>query len=194
MALRERLNAAFDALPGRRFFRLFQPAPAFRSLGVAGFYVAACVTFVTGLADGRSPLILAGLSAVCGLSFFIWALARKWLSGREQLVLLEHVWFALLCSTAFLLAMKEPVAGYLDAVASGLCFFLALGRIGCTVVGCCHGPPSSLGIVYPFSHVGDGFDSRLVGVRLLPTQAIEALALGCLGLTISLATGVAGHS
>ncbi|GMU61158.1 MAG: hypothetical protein AMXMBFR34_29210 [Myxococcaceae bacterium] len=187
----ERINAWFDALPRSTFSRLFMPAPAFRSLGVAGFYVAAVATFVTGLVDGRSPLVLAGLSATCALSFFAWALVRKLVTGRENLVLLEHVWFALACSVVFLEAMQEPLAGYLDAVAAGLCCFLAFGRAGCTVVGCCHGPPSSLGITYPRSLVEDGFSAPLAGVRLFPTQLLELAGLVALGAVVALLTCLA---
>ncbi|MFZ5446314.1 MAG: prolipoprotein diacylglyceryl transferase family protein [Myxococcota bacterium] len=187
----ERLNAFLDGLPRTQFFTHFQPAPAFRSLGVGGYYLAAFVTFLTGLVAGKSPLMLAGLSAVCALSFFVWALARKRLTGREELVLLEHVWFALLCATLFLLALNEPVAGYLDAVAAGLCFFLAAGRAGCTLVGCCHGPPASVGIVYPQAMVEHGFSSALAGVRLFPTQTLELLGLLVLGGVVSAATCLA---
>ena len=32
---------------------------------------------------------------------------------------------------------------YLDATALGLGAFLACGRVGCTLAGCCHGRPAS---------------------------------------------------
>lgn len=185
------INVVLDGLPRTRVLRHFRPAPAFRSLGVTGFYAAAVVTFLVGLVDGRSPLVLAALSAVCGLSFFAWALVRKWLSGREQLVLLEHVWFALACAAALLWVLGEPIPGYLDAVAAGLCVFLAFGRLGCTVAGCCHGPPSSVGIVYPPAAAAEGFERRLTGVRLFPTQVLELVTLLILGVVVTLVTCLA---
>jgi len=71
-----------------------------------------------------------------------------------------------------------------------LCPFLALGRIGCLVAGCCHGQPAALGIVYPPSA---GLPPRLAGVRLFPAPLVEAAALVGIGLAgLALADGPAG--
>ncbi len=178
----DRVNRLLDALPRTRFFSLGREVPAFRSCGIAGFHVGVVVTLATGAARGRSLAVLAALAAVCGASFFAYALARKRITGVEQLVLLEHVWFALACATGALLAFGEPPLGYLDAVASGLAFFLAAGRTGCILVGCCHGFPSALGIRYGPELVRDGFAAPWVGVRLFPVQVVEAVALVAIGV------------
>jgi hypothetical protein len=156
--------------------------PAFRTIGVAGFYLAVLVTFAAGFATGRSPVILAVVSVACGLSFFAWALARRAVVGRESLSLFEHVWFALLCAAGVIALFGEPVLGYLDPVALGLCAFLAVGRIGCLVVGCCHGQPSEVGIRYGPELVEDGFPSWLVGVRLFPVQLVESIGIAAIGM------------
>jgi hypothetical protein len=52
--------------------------------------------------------------------------------------------------------------------------FLAFGRIGCLMVGCCHGRPSAWGIRYSHEHAAEGFPRPLVGVRLFPIQAVES--------------------
>ena len=49
---------------------------------------------MAGLRAGVNPVAVLGLSAAAALSFFAWALLRLWLTGRETLVLLEHVWIA----------------------------------------------------------------------------------------------------
>lgn len=180
-----RLNAFFDALPRARVQEHHEPWPAFLALGVAGYYVALGVTVLTGLWAGLSLVVLLAVAGACAVSFFVYALARKAVTGRESLVLLEHVWFALAASAAVLWALGEPVLRFLDPAAAGLCFFLAFGRAGCTLVGCCHGPPSSVGIVYPEAMSRDGFNRHLWGVRLFPTQTIELVGLVVLGLVCS---------
>lgn len=176
------LDRILDALPRTRFGCFTREIPAFRACGVTGFYVAVLTLLAGGIMAGRSPLVLAGLAGVCAVSFFVYALLRKWITGRETLVLLEHVWFALATVAAWLWLFEEPMLPYLDAVAVALCPFLAAGRIGCTLVGCCHGRPSRVGIVYPESCAADGFPRHLVGVRLFPVPAIEAIALAAIGV------------
>jgi hypothetical protein len=175
------LNEWFDALPRPRLSFLGRDVPAFRSCGIAGFYVALITALGATLLTGRSAAVTAVLSFVSGLSFFTYARWRKWLTGQERLVLLEQVWFALLCNALALWLMSEPFLPYLDIVSVALCPFLATGRIGCTLVGCCHGHPSSLGIIYDEACARDGFPGHLVGIRLFPVPAIEALGLLLIG-------------
>jgi hypothetical protein len=139
--------------------------------------------FAAGLLTGRSLLVLAAVSAVCGGSFFVSALARKWITGQEKLVLLEQVWFGLLCAAATLAALRAPLLPYLDIVSVAMCPFLAAGRVGCLLVGCCYGMPSSVGIRYGEELVATGFPPHLVGVRLFPVQALEAAGLVLIALT-----------
>jgi hypothetical protein len=177
------VNGLFDRLPRTRFGRATREVPAFRACGVTGFYVAVVLTLGGGLLAGLSLLVLCVVCAACGLSFFVYAYVRRWMGGAENLVLLEHVWFAEACAAGVLWALGEPVLAYLDPVAVGLCFFLAAGRIGCLLVGCCHGRPSSVGIRYGEEAARDGFPRHLVGVRLFPVPAVEAAALVAIGTT-----------
>ncbi|MDQ3920440.1 MAG: prolipoprotein diacylglyceryl transferase [Acidobacteriota bacterium] len=163
-----------DALPRTRLRRGGVEVPAFRACGVAGFYCAALVALAGGLLKGLSPQVVALLALVCALSFFAYAHARRLLTGRENLVLFEHVWFALLSSALALYSVGEPVLPYLDVVCVGLCAFLAAGRVGCLLVGCCHGQPSSVGLSYGEDCADEGFPAHLVGVRLFPVPAVEA--------------------
>lgn len=190
------LNRLLDGLPRTRFGAGAREVPVFRSCGIAGYYAALIATLGCGLLAGRSLLTLAGVAAVCGLSFFVWAYLRRALAGREEIVLLEHVWFAQLCAAGFLFALSEPLLPYLDPVAIGLCVFLAAGRFGCLLVGCCHGRPSELGIVYGEAACADGFARHLAGVRLFPVQAIEALGLLAIGVAcvFALAFGAPGSA
>src|SRR5439155_15663713 len=181
----EGLNAALDRLPRTHVASAAREAPAFRASGVTGFYGALLALTAGGLLAGRSWLVLAAIALVAAASFFVWAFVRRAVSGREEVVLLEHVWFAEACVAGGLAAIGEPVLPYLDVLAVALCVFLAGGRIGCLVAGCCFGRPSSLGIRYGPEAADDGFPRHLVGVRLLPVPAFEAaglLVLGAAGL------------
>lgn len=183
-------NAFLDTLPRATFGRYTRPVPAFRTCGVVGFYAAVLVAFAVGLIGRRSPLVLALVCLVAAASFYGWAYLRRRLSGTEALVLLEHVWVAEGCVYGALRAVGEAPLVYLDAMAVGLCVFLAAGRIGCTLVGCCHGRPSSLGIRYGPELVRAGFSWELEGVRLFPVPALEAVALVAIGVTATLAIAV----
>ncbi|WP_437285434.1 prolipoprotein diacylglyceryl transferase family protein [Sorangium sp. So ce406] len=176
------LNAWLDGLPRPALFRACQPRPTFLGMGAAGYYAALVVTLGAGLVAGRSLLVLSALSAACAASFFGWALLRKWITGHESYVLMEHLWVAQLSCAGALLLLREPVLPHLDTVSLGLCAFLAAGRLGCLLVGCCHGMPSSVGIVYGEELVRGGFPKHLAGVRLFPVQLVEAAALAAIGL------------
>jgi hypothetical protein len=114
------VNRWLDRLPRTRVGIGGREAPAFRTCGITGYYAGVMLTMGAGLAGRRSLLALAGVCAVCALSFFAWALARRAVTGHEEIVLLEHVWFAEVCSAAFLAAIGVPVLAHLDAMAVGL--------------------------------------------------------------------------
>src|SRR5882672_717153 len=124
------LNRFLDTLPRTTLGRYVREVPTFRTCGIIGFYLAVCTTMSAGLLTGGSLLVLTLLSAVCALSFFGFAHLRMWISRRQNLVLLEHVWVALISCAACLWLLDLPMLRYLDDVAIGLCFFLAAGRIG----------------------------------------------------------------
>lgn len=179
----EALNAWLDRLPRTLLGRGGRLVPSYRTLGIVGYYLALVTVLGGGLVRGLSLLAAAGVAAVSGLSFFLYAWARKAATGKEEIVLLEHVWFAIAVVAAFLWALGEPLLSHLDVFAVSLCPFLALGRVGCLLAGCCHGRPSRVGVVYGEEAARDGFARHLVGVRLLPVPAFEALGLLLLGVT-----------
>jgi prolipoprotein diacylglyceryltransferase len=175
------LNGLLDRLPRPRVFSRAAQTPAFHAMGIAGFYAALLAACAGALATGRSLVVTVGLAAVCAVSFYAYALARRRFTRRESLVLLEHVWFAFACCTAALWALRVPVLPYLDIVATAMPFFLASGRVGCAMSGCCHGYPSSVGIVYKGDSAGRDF--AFSGVRLFPVPLLECAGLVCLGVS-----------
>jgi hypothetical protein len=165
--------------------------PLFRSAGIAGYYTALLAALVAGFRGGVNPVAVLGLSATAALSFFGWALLRRLVTGRETLVLLEHVWVAGAAVAAFCLAAGVGVLAGLDVLACGLTVFLAAGRVGCFAAGCCYGVPADVGVCYP---AGAGLPARLTGVPLLPVQLIEAAALVVIGVVaLALAGGRPGE-
>lgn len=193
--MRRALNRALDALPRARVGAAARQAPAFRTCGVAGFYAALAAAMGGALLAGRDLLGMAALCVVCALSFFAYVYVRRWLTGRETLVLLQQVWTAEAFCAAWLAAVGQPVLPWLDVVSPALCFFLAAGRVGCLVAGCCHGRPSSVGVAYREGRAVEGFPRHLLGVRLFPVQALEAAGLAFIGVTglAALPFAPAGH-
>lgn len=177
------LNRRLDALPRTRVGLASRAVPAFRTCGVAGFYVGVGTSLGAALLAGRELLPVAALGVVCAFAFFAYVYVRKWITGREQLVLLEQVWTAEVFCALALEAMRLPVLPYLDVIAPGMAFFLAAGRVGCLLAGCCHGRPSLFGVTYGTEHEAHGFPRHLVGIRVFPVQAVEAAGLAVIGAT-----------
>lgn len=86
-----------------------------------------------------------------------------------------HYQIAILTSTAFVLfLLKKPLLPYLDLLTIGLCLGQVNGRIGCFMVGCCHGRPFMIGASYGDRHASVGYANYLQGVRLFPVQLLES--------------------
>ena len=149
--------------------------PAFQLFGILGWISA------IGLAcwlTGRQgwPLWVTGLLAALSIvTFVVLVAAVKLLTGEENIVYYHHEIAVAAISTLTLWLLGRPVLPYLDAVFMGLGLFLAWGRLGCFMVGCCHGRPCSWGVCYGPEHARAGFSRHLVGVRLFPIQLVEAL-------------------
>lgn len=149
--------------------------PAFRFCGICGWGLGTLVPLVLGEALGLSLWVIIAL-LLCAVSTFVaLTMVTKILSGEEKLIYYHHE-IAVLAAEALLLHLiRQPVAPYLDLGAIGLGVFLACGRIGCMLVGCCHGRPCRWGVTYGSQHAAAGFPEPFVGVRLLPVQGFEVL-------------------
>ena len=176
VTIAERANAWLDRVPRPTDWTSGRGVPAFRAAMVVGFHVAAIVTLIGALRVGLSMVVGVGLAIVGAGSFLLWSFVRRLIVGREDLVLLEHVWLFFAASAGYLTLVDQPVWAWLDVVAVACVLCLACGRIGCLMAGCCHGAPSGVGITY----VEPGHASH--GVRLFPVQLLEAVFLGVLGI------------
>jgi prolipoprotein diacylglyceryltransferase len=155
----------------------------FQLCGVAGFLAAIAVALVLGLHLGLSVGWLAVLSAAAVLSFIGLAVGTWLGTGVERLVFYRHEILVLaIVGAASAVSGRHPLP-YLDVAAVALGVFLAVGRIGCTMVGCCHGRPARRGLRYGDEHAAAGFSSWLVGVPLFPVQPAESAAVALLTAT-----------
>jgi prolipoprotein diacylglyceryltransferase len=149
--------------------------PAFQVCGYGGLLLAivlaACVVGRTGLSYQVMGAIV--LSAMA--TFLALVLATKIVTGEERIVYYHHEIAVMLAAAVVARLLHRPVLPYLDVTILGVGAFLACGRVGCLMVGCCHGRPSAWGICYREEHAREGFASYLVGVRLFPIQAVETL-------------------
>jgi hypothetical protein len=88
--------------------------------------------------------------------------------------------------------LGQPVLPYLDVIILCIGVFLVCGRVGCLMVGCCHGRPHRWGVCYRKEHADAGFTPYFVGVRLFPVQAVESLWVFCI-VTIGVTFVLNGH-
>ena len=164
---------------------------AFRVSGGAGLVAAVAVAFGVVAMRGGSPLAMAAIAVSAVGTFLAVATAHRLVTGTERLVYYHHEIAVLAIAAAVAAALGEPVPASLDAVALGIGAFLAFGRLGCFMVGCCHGRPHRWGVRYGHAHTATGLAPALVGVRLFPVQLAEA-ALAAVIVTAGLALVVAG--
>jgi Prolipoprotein diacylglyceryl transferase len=171
------------------------PSPAFRFVGYGGFALAFVQSMFLAQRPGISRVTLLGITGVVILTFSALTMATKIIVGKELIIYYHHEIAVLAMTALFLRLTGQTVLPYLDVTTVGLGLFLACGRIGCLMVGCCHGRPSSWGIVYRNEHVQSGFPEYLAGVRLFPIQAVESLfafGLVATGITVLLKGYTAG--
>lgn len=113
----------------------------------------------------------AGLYLLALFTFYLLAFAQKLFTGYESYVLLRYalvvnfvVWLVL-----WLTKTATFMWHYLDFFAIALAMLIAIGRLGCQTIGCCHGKPGNCWVytAYPFGKTG-------VPVRLVPVQFVES--------------------
>jgi Prolipoprotein diacylglyceryl transferase len=176
-------------VPGPALRIAGRPVVAFQLCGLTGLAAAAALSLALVVHSGGSALVMAAVIVLACLVFLALAMAQKVVTGTERLVYYHHEIAVLLAAAGLVAALDEAPLPYLDATAAGLGAFLAAGRCGCTLAGCCHGRPSRAGLRYGPRHVAEGFPAELQGVTLVPLQLVEAacaaaLAALCAGLVL----------
>lgn len=151
--------------PGRRW-------AGYTLCGVVG--LTAALVWTLALADDAA-LVLLLVTAMAGA--LLATAAVEALAGRPRLVCLHAELAALAVAAGTLALTGRPVLASLDVAVPGLALFLACGRVGCLVAGCCHGRPAARGVRYGPRHLVEGLPAEYVGVALFPVPAVEAVAL-----------------
>ena len=151
-------------------------APAFLFCGVVGYGLAVGASVLLAASSGRSAGTILLMAAAAAVTFFIVAMTTKVLTGEETLTFLNHAIAVILVVSIGLAVTGRPVLPYVDVTGVGLLVFLACGRVGCFLVGCCHGRPHDWGARYGDEHVEEGFPAHLAGVPVVPVPLVEAAA------------------
>lgn len=164
-----------DRLPRPELRWFNHPLPAFQVCGYTGLLLGFVQSMILTERVGLSQLVLLGITGVVVVTFHSVVMATKIFTGEEQIIYYHHEIAVVAMLAVFLRLIHQPVLRYLDVVILGIGLFLACGRVGCLMVGCCHGRPAGRGIRYNLKHAKAGFPDHLVGVRLFPVQAVESL-------------------
>src|SRR3954469_24976675 len=114
---------------------------SFHVCGVTGLLLGTSLALSLASHGGLSRAVVAVLLAAGVATFLALAMAAKIAIGRETLVYYHHEIAILSVEALALTALRLPVLPYLDITALGIGVFLAFGRVGCLMVGCCHGKP-----------------------------------------------------
>lgn len=191
MLLRKVFNANLDKLVRPEMRLLRRAWPSFQVCGYTGLTCAIVLSMGLVIYQRLSPLVMLGIILAAVLTFFAQAIITKIILGEEDLVYYRHEIAVLTVAALLLWLLHQPILPYLDATLLGVGIFLSCGRVGCLMVGCCHGRPCNWGVCYRQEHADAGFEPCYVGVRLFPSQAVESLWVFCIVLVGSLL--VLGH-
>ena len=160
---------------------------SFTVLGILGIVVALAVQSAI-LSPKNGPVgpattvfLIALLSGLAGAK--VWSRA---LHPGEKLV--GSGWavdgflvVAPIAAVLALIGLNLSIGQYLDAVAPGIFFAVAIGRVGCFFTGCCAGRCSR-------SRFALWSSDRRIGARRIPTQLIESaagLVIGSIALVLT---------
>jgi len=169
------VNRTLDRLVRTRLRIAGRDLPAFTTCGLVGLALAWVLALALVAHQGLLlwPMALVALAAMA--TFLTLAMVTKLVTGEERLVYYHHEIAVVAVAALTLRLLDQPVLRYLDATILGVGLFLACGRIGCLLVGCCHGRPARCGVRYRSEHAAAGFAPYYVGIRLFPVQAVESL-------------------
>lgn len=149
----------------------------FTLCGVVGLVAAMGLTLAIAVAAGRPAWLVLVLAGSMVGALLAVAAGEALVVGHARLVCFHAEMAALVVAAGVLALARQPVLASLDVAAPGLAVFLAGGRVGCLVSGCCHGRPAAWGVRYGASHVAEGLPVEYANLTLLPLPALEAGAL-----------------
>ena len=171
----EMLNNYLDKLARPEVRVLYKPWPAFQVCGCTGLALAILLSMILAMDLGLSTWVMIVIIMAAVLTFFALVMVTKIITGEERIIYYHHEIAVIVVAALLLWLLRQPIPPYLDVTILGIGMFLTCGRVGCLMVGCCHGRPHERGVCYRKEHVTAGFTPYYVGVRLFPIQAVESL-------------------
>jgi hypothetical protein len=169
------LSRAFERMAAHEIQAGHRSWPSFQICGCTGLALAIILAMTLVGHAGLSHWVMSGIVGTAVGTFLGLVMATKIITGEDRIIYYHHEIAVMLITALFLWTIRRPQLPYLDATILGIGLFLSCGRIGCLMVGCCHGRPHRWGLRYGEEHAAAGFPSYLVGVRLFPIQAVESL-------------------
>lgn len=180
MLLRFGINNSLDKLARSRVWIGNITLPAFQVCGYTGLVLAVILALSNVTQLNLSLWVMAGIVLAAVLTFFGLVMATKIITGEEQIIYYHHEIAVMVVTGVLLWLTGQPILPYLDITILGIGTFLVCGRVGCLMVGCCHGLPSRWGVCYREEHAAAGFPRCFVGVRLFPIQLVESFWVLCI--------------
>ena len=148
---------------------------AFQVCGFAGVALGSGLAFGLAAYLGLSYRVVSAVVLTAVVTFLsLTALVQVWI-GQQRLTYYRYFVVTLAMVAALLLLLGQPLLPYLDLTVLGIGLFVACGRIGCFLIGCCHGRPHKWGVRYRKENAARDFPEELSGVRLFPVQAVESI-------------------
>src|SRR5215213_5559802 len=151
------LNIIFDRLVRPAFTLGGRSWSFFQVCGGTGVVLAIALMLTLAAFRGLSVALMAGLVVADLVTCLAVLMTVKVIRGEERFTYF-HLEIGIILATAILTwVLRQPVLSYLDVSILGLGLGLMCGRVGCLMVGCCHGRPTSCGVRYGPEHVAAGF-------------------------------------
>ncbi|HSR49597.1 MAG TPA: prolipoprotein diacylglyceryl transferase family protein [Acidobacteriota bacterium] len=194
---RQILNALLDDLARPHIRMLGKRRSSFHICGVTGLTLFVVEGVLLTAYRSLSLEVWAVLALLAVAVFLALPMIGKILTGEERLTSLHHKGSVLAAAASLLWLLGQPVLAYLDMLILSVGLFVACGRVGCLMVGCCHGRPHHWGVCYRQEHAAAGFTPYFVGVRLVPVQIVESLwvfAIVTVGNIVVLNGGAPGQA
>jgi hypothetical protein len=146
----------------------------FQACGYVGLAFAITLAMALVRHQGLSYWIMITIILTAVLTFLGLSVWSEFRTGRPRLIYYRYLLTVMGLVSALLFTLRYPLLPYLDITILGVGLFAAFGRIGCLMIGCCHGRQCKWGVRYDKGRTAPDFPEHLFGIRLFPIQAVES--------------------
>jgi hypothetical protein len=138
-----------------------------------GLTCAISLAMVLASLTGTSHAMIMIVICINVIVLLTLAMLTKIILGGERYTFYHYMILVMLSTPVILNAIGKAVFPVQDIITIVLILNLAVGRMGCFMVGCCHGKPSRWGVVYGEKHAHAGFTPFYFGIRIFPLPLLE---------------------